>query len=89
MFSQRYCECLAAGYIAGVMPWNLVALIFKYSYPPYGVSRYTTTCLGAVLVLRAFLGADWVLKLAYATRWLLTVDMYKRDDIGNAFISGA
>lgn len=88
MFSRRFCLWLATAYVLGVMPWSLAALIVKYSYIPYQLSRYTTAGLGAVLLLRAWLGPAWVLKLAYAVRWLLTLDIYQRDDIGNAFIAG-
>lgn len=88
MFSRRFCVLLAAAYVLGVMPWSLVALIIKYTYLPYQLSRYTTTGFGSVLLLRAWLGPSWVLKSAYALQWLLTTDMYRRDDIGNAFIAG-
>lgn len=89
MFSRRFCTWLAAGYVSGAMPWSLAALVVKYNYLPYQVSRYTTASFGALLLLRAWLGAGWILKLAYTIRWLLTIDMYRRDDIGNALVAGA
>lgn len=89
MFSRRFCEWLAAGYVFGVMPWCLIALILKYSYMPYSVSRYVTVSLGTVVVLRAWLGPEWVIKTAYSVRWLLTMDILRRDDIGNAFVAGS
>lgn len=88
MFSRRFCKWLAAGYVAGVMPWSLVALILKHSYIPYPVARYITPVMGSVLLVRAWMGPEWVVKSAYAMRWLLTCDMYRRDDIGNAFTAG-
>lgn len=88
MFSRRFCVWLAAGYITGVMPWCLVALILKYSYIPYGVARYVTVSLGTVVLTRAWLGPEWVVKTAYAVRWLLTMEILRRDDIGNAFVAG-
>lgn len=88
MFSRRFCLWLAAGYIAGVMPWCLVSLILKYSYIPYAVARYVTVSLGTVVLARAWLGPEWVVKTAYSVRWLLTMDILRRDDIGNAFIAG-
>lgn len=88
MFSRRFCLWLAAGYIAGVMPWCLVSLILKYSYIPYSVARYVTVSLGTVVLARAWLGPEWVVKTAYSVRWLLTMDILRRDDIGNAFIAG-
>ncbi|CAN0429515.1 unnamed protein product, partial [Ectocarpus sp. 12 AP-2014] len=87
MFSRRFCLWLAAGYIAGVMPWCLVSLILKYSFIPYAVARYLTVSLGTVVLARAWLGPEWVVKTAYSVRWLLTMDMLRRDDIGNAFIA--
>ncbi|CAM9525001.1 unnamed protein product [Discosporangium mesarthrocarpum] len=88
MFSRRFCVCLAGGYVVGVFPWCLIALVVKYNYLPYNVSRYTTNILGALVVLRAWLGPEWLLKTGYALEWLLTVNMYKRDDIGNAMAAG-
>lgn len=88
MFSRTFCVWLAAGYVTGVMPWCLVALILKYSYIPYGVSRYVTVSLGAVVLVRAWLGPEWVIKVAYSVGWLLTMNILRRDDIGNAFIAG-
>ncbi|CAM9143952.1 unnamed protein product [Pylaiella littoralis] len=87
MFSRTFCVWLAAGYVTGVMPWCLVALILKYSYIPYGVSRYVTVSLGAVVLVRAWLGPEWVIKVAYSVGWLLTMNILRRDDIGNAFIA--
>ena len=88
MVSRRFCLWLAAGYITGVLPWCLIALIIKYSYIPYSVARYVTVSMGSVLLLRAWLGPEWVIKLAYSVRWLLTLNIYRRDDIGNAFAAG-
>ena len=88
MFSRRFCVWLAAGYVLGVMPFCLVALIIKYSYIPYTASRYVTATMGSVLLLRAWLGPDWVVKSAYLLRWLFTLNLYERDDIGNAFAAG-
>eukprot|EP00904_Undaria_pinnatifida_P000099 jgi/Undpi1/1008/HiC_scaffold_10.g04472.m1 len=85
MVSTRFCLWLAAGYVTGVLPWSLIALIIKYSYIPYAVARYVTVSMGSVLLTRAWLGPEWVIKLAYSIRWLLTVNIYRRDDIGNAF----
>lgn len=79
---------LAAGYVVGVMPWGLIALIIKYSYIPFEVSRYVTPAVGSVLLARAWLGPGWMVKTAYLLKWLLTVDIYRRDDIGNAFTAG-
>ncbi len=89
MFSRRFCTWLAAGYVFGVMPWCLISLILKYSYMPYSVGRYVTASLGTVVVLRAWLGPEWVIKVAYSVRWLLTMDILRRDDIGNAFVAGS
>lgn len=89
MFSRRFCQWLAAGYVLGVMPWCLIALILKYSYIPYSVARHVTVSLGAVVLMRAWLGPEWVIKAAYSVRWLLTMDILRRDDIGNAFVAGA
>ena len=88
MVSRRFCLWLAAGYVTGVLPWSLIALIIKYSYIPYAVARYVTVSMGSVLLTRAWLGPEWVIKLAYSIRWLLTVNIYRRDDIGNAFAAG-
>lgn len=71
-----------------MMPWSLVALILKYSFIPYAVARYVTTVMGSVLLVRAWMGPEWVVKSAYAVRWLLTCDLYRRDEIGNAFTAG-
>lgn len=88
MFSKHFCVWLAAGYVAGVMPWCLVALITKYSYIPYDAARYATVTFGSTLLVRAWLGPDWVVKCAYSARWLVTMDMFRRDDIGNALTAG-
>lgn len=88
MVSKCFCLWLAAGYVTGVLPWCLTALIIKYSYIPYSVARYVTVSMGSVLLLRAWLGPEWVIKLAYSLRWLLTSNIYRRDDIGNAFAAG-
>lgn len=88
MFSRRFCVALASAHIVGVLPWCLMALIVKYSYVPYRVSRISTKAFGGVLLLRAWLGPEWVVKITYAIRWLLTVNLYRRDEIGNAFIAG-
>lgn len=89
IFSRDFCVWLAAGYIAGAMPYSLIALILKYSYLPYSAARHLASLLGCVLISRAWLGSDWVIKSGYLLRWLFTVDMYRRDDIGNALTAGA
>lgn len=88
MFTKGFCLWVAAGYITGVFPWSLINLILKYSYIPYKMSRHTTVALGSVLLIRAWLGPELVIKLAYTLRWLLTLDVNRRDEIGNAFTAG-
>jgi hypothetical protein len=78
------CRWIAAAYITGAWPWCLLALVAKYSYLSYSVSRYITNLSGILIILRSWLGAGWVIKMAYYLRWLVTVDMYNRDEIGNA-----
>ncbi|CAM9487124.1 unnamed protein product, partial [Chrysoparadoxa australica] len=85
MFSESFCRLIAGAYIVGLFPWCLIALIVKYNYLPYSVSRYTTLVLGGLVVLRAWLGPDWVIKLGYSIKWLVTCDLYNRDEIGTAF----
>lgn len=89
MFSRGFCVWLAAGYIVGAMPYCLMALILKYSYISYSAARHLTSLMGCVLFWRAWLGPDWVVKSGYLLQWLFTVDMYRRDDIGNALTAGA
>ncbi len=75
-------RCVAIGYIFGAWPWCLIALLIKYNYPPYSVSRFTTPIFGSIVVLRAWVGGGWLLETIFLLRWLLTIDMEERDEIG-------
>ncbi|KAG5187103.1 hypothetical protein JKP88DRAFT_260321 [Tribonema minus] len=84
LFGARYCRLIAAAHVAGAWPWCLASLVLKYNYLSYEIQRYTTPVLGAIILIRAWLGPTWVLQAAFALRWLVTTNMYDRDEVGSA-----
>ncbi len=46
------------------------------------VSRFTTPIFGSIVVLRAWMGGGWLLETVLLVRWLLTIDMEERNEIG-------
>ncbi len=78
---------VAIGYILGAWPWCLIALLIKYNYPPYFVSRFTTPIFGSIVVLRAWVGGRWLLETVFLLRWLLTIDMEERDQMGYVLLT--
>lgn len=88
-FTENYAIACMACYVGGVFPWCLFALLLREAVLQYSSMRIVTPLLGCIQVLRAVLGAGFILKIGVALSFLFDMNFKTRESMGVAFQTDA
>lgn len=84
-FPEGFIKWCAAGYAVGIFPWALFSFLLREAFLEYSSMRFVTPLLGAIVIIRAVLGAGTLLKVAFSFAYLFDVNYESREKIGLSF----
>jgi len=69
-------------HILGAFPLSSYSLLLENLYISYQAKRIFLPFLGVFSVMRAWAGPTYIMKIISTLKWMTTLNLYKRDEIG-------
>lgn len=85
--SVWYMRGITVLYLIGIFPWCLFAMVLREQYMNYSQMRIITPCLGSMMIARAVLGPEILVKALFACKFLFDPHFKIREQIGVSFQS--
>lgn len=81
-FSRAYILYTLILYYIGAFPFCTLSLILRDQFLDFTNMRLVTPVFGAIIIVRAFLGSGWILKIFWSFRIFFSTDRKTRETLG-------